>query len=188
MPKVAVCVATLSNRKEFYTELLESLYKQTYKGDMFICNAVDEYPSGAAKKIAVELALEEKPDYICMMDDDDWVQPTYIEEVINRLEKGDIDWCFTWGYLFGDESREGYIHGEIQTIEEITNWNGHPCWISAKREVFEQINFDENIHYTDDWDLWMRILNAGLKGDVIKKELYMKRWHKNSLMGMRAEY
>lgn len=187
MAKVSVCIPSLSERSKLLKEMIDSLQKQTFNdADVIVC--MDITPVGKAKSEVVKRALKTKCEYICMLDDDDVIEPDYLQEVVSRLDRGDIDWCFTWGRLFGDKKREGYIHGEIQTIKELEKWNGHPAWISAKREVFEKIKFDESLDYGEDWDLWKKILNKKLKGGVIEKELYLKRWHKNSLTGMRADY
>lgn len=187
MRKVCVCIPTLSERASFLEELFISLDNQTFR-DFSTILVSDVSPVGKAKHDLINLALSDNPEYILMIDDDDYIFPDYISRVVERLEKGDIDWCFTWGFLFGDDNRKGYIHGKIQTPDEMRLWNEHPAWISAKAEVFRDFNYNPEMDYAEDMDLWLRILESPYKGDVIKDELYMKRWHKNSLMGMRAEY
>jgi glycosyltransferase involved in cell wall biosynthesis len=172
--KVIVCIPTTKEREQFLTELLDSLDKQTFK-DFKIQIIRDIKPIGKAKRKVVEQALNENPRYICMIDDDDLVLPTYLEKVVERLDKGDIDWCFTWGLLFGD--RSGVIHGEIQTPEQMIVGNRQPAWISAKANIFRKENYDETVRYAEDMDLWLRLYERKCKGDVIKEGLYMKRTH-----------
>ena len=176
--KVAVCIPSSSKREVFLKELLDSLDKQTFKGfKTYIVKDVS--PIGKAKHDVVEMALKDNPKYISMIDDDDLIGPKYLEKVVNRLDVGEIDWCFTWGNLFGD--RTGYIHGEIQSPEEMKKVNHQPSWFTAKAEVFRKYNYRENISYAEDMDLWFRLYEHGYKGDVIKEELYLKRWHNESL-------
>jgi len=176
--KVIVCIPTMDSRKLFLDELLESLDKQTFK-DFKIQIVKNISPIGKAKRNLVRLALEDKPKYICMIDDDDYVLPTYLEKVVERLDKGDIDWCFTWGILFG--GRSGHIHGEIQTPEKLIASNHQPSWISAKADVFRNNNYNETLLYAEDMDLWLRLYEERYRGDVIKESLYMKRWHEGAL-------
>lgn len=171
---VAVCVATSKEREGFFLELLDALDKQTY-GNFRLYKVKDITPIGKAKHDVVELALQNNPKYICMLDDDDLIEPTYLEKVVARLDQGDIDWCFTWGKLFGD--RTGYIHGEIQTPDEMLKENHQPAWISAKAELFKEYKYNENTSWAEDRDLWIRLWDTAHKGAVIEEELYLKRWH-----------
>ena len=176
--KVAVCIPTASNRTEYYDELIKSLSIQTFK-NFSIHVVLDITPIGKAKHQVVKMALDSKPDIICMIDDDDVVLPTYLEKIVERLENKDVDWCFTWGNLFGD--RKGYIHGEIQTPENMLIENHQPSWFSAKAKVFRTENYDETVSYAEDMELWIRLHNKGFIGSVIEEELYLKRWHNKSL-------
>lgn len=179
-PKIIVCIPTSIERDKYYQELRESLNNQTYK-DFMVITVSDITPIGNAKHLLVNLALKEKADYICMIDDDDLVEPTYIEEIAKRFaEAPGIDWCFTWGKLFGD--RTGFIHGSIEPYEELLKSNGHRhSWINASAKVFEKVNYDPKIDWAEDWDLWQRLDEAKFRGAVIQKELYLKRWHNSNL-------
>jgi glycosyltransferase involved in cell wall biosynthesis len=172
--KVVVCIPTTEEREQFFGELLDSLNKQTFT-DFNIQTVKNIKPVGKAKRKVVELALNENPKYICMIDDDDLVMPTYLEKVVERLDKGNIDWCFTWGILFGEKG--GVIHGEIQTPEQMIAGNCQPAWVSAKADVFRKENYDETVRYAEDMDLWLRLYEKRCKGDVIKEGLYLKRSH-----------
>lgn len=177
-PKVAVCI-TSYNQDKYLSELLYCLKKQTFK-DFKIYLVKNSSPSGRAKRTVVLNALKDNPKYIQMIDGDDLVEPTFVETVVKRLDMGDIDWCLTWGNLFGD--RTGYIHSEIEPLEElrISNSKRH-SWISAKAEVFKKVNYDKNDQFIDDWNLWIKIDEAGFKGAIIEQELYLKRWHDKNL-------
>jgi glycosyltransferase involved in cell wall biosynthesis len=178
--KVTVCIPTMDARKSFLNGLLDSLDKQTFK-DFKIQIVENVTPVGESKRKVVELALKDNPQYICMIDDDDYVLPTYLEKVVERLDRGDIDWCFTWGIVLGIDGRSGWIYGEIQPPEEMISFNHQPAWISAKADIFKHVNYDGSLVYAEDMDLWLRLYEAGYRGDVIKENLYMKNWHENSV-------
>lgn len=176
---VAVCIPTTDDRKIFLEELILSLTAQTFQ-DFIIYTVNNVSPIGKAKHDVVEMALKKgNHKIICMIDDDDLVEPTYIEKVVEHLYKNDIDWCFTWGSLF--DGRTGFIHGEIQCPAEMLVENHQPAWISAKTDVFKEINYLETDAYAEDMVLWIRLYDAGFNGSIIKEELYLKRWHDKSL-------
>jgi glycosyltransferase involved in cell wall biosynthesis len=173
MPKVAVCIPTAKGRKQFYSELLKSLKKQTFQ-DFKIYSVKDVEPIGKAKYEVVKKALKDNPEYISMIDDDDLVEPTYLESLVKRLDRG-LDWAFTWGKLFGD--REGYIHGDMQIEGE----NHRPSQFMGKADMFKAVSYDSQMKWAEDLDLWRRLDITGYEGDIVKEELYLRRWHKNNL-------
>ena len=200
-PQVACCIASY-NMAAFLPELLDSLQNQTYKNITIyvsyhgstdnVRELLKKYKStktvpykkqpgiGLNKHDVVKRALQDKPKYILMFDADDYVLPTYVEKAVERLEKVDVDWVLVWGRLFGD--RGGYIHSEIESLEELKKANNHRhSWISAKASLFKKMNYNPKITYAEDWDLWIRLDEAGYKGAIVEEELYRKRWHDGSL-------
>jgi len=201
MNKLAVCIASY-NMGKFLPELLESLKQQTFQDfKIYISydgsndntkNILEEYKEtiicpyenisgcGRNKNKVVTRALEDKPDYIQMIDADDKVLPRFLEAGVKRLEQGDVDFVVCWGNLFGD--RTGYIHSQIPTLNElyINNDKLH-AWGMFRRELFENHNFNVNLVSGVDWELWIRLIRDGYKGAIIKEELYLKRWHNTSI-------
>jgi len=177
MPKLAICIASYKS-DQFLKELLADLEKQTFKDfKTYIVKEVDN--CGKAKNQAVEKALKDKPNYIQMIDADDRVEPTFLEEGVRRLEKGNVDWVICWGNLFGD--RKGYIHSTIPELNDLTRHNRNlHSWVMAKRKVFEKCSFPP-LEAGVDWSLWLQIFKHGFKGAVVEKELYRKRWHNKNV-------
>jgi glycosyltransferase involved in cell wall biosynthesis len=175
---IAVCITSYKN-EDYLKELLADLDKQTYK-DFKTYIVKDVKGCGKAKNQVIQKALKDKPDYIQMIDSDDRIEPTFLEEGVKRLEKGDVDWVICWGNLFGD--RQGYIHSRIPTFNDLTrNNNLLHSWAMFKREIFEKHNFNKDLKSGVDWDHWLRVIKDGYKGAVIKKELYRKRFHNKSV-------
>jgi len=204
MSKVAVCIASY-NFGKFLPELFESLVKQTFK-DFKVYIVYDgstdntlkvirkyqkELPIvvvyynkvarvGLNKHRVVTRALRDKPDYIQMIDADDKVLPRFLEAGVKRLDKGDVDWVITWGRLFGD--RKGHIKSEVPSLSELFRDNKKlHSWGLFKREILEKRNFAENLTSGVDWQLWIDLTKDGCRGAIVKKELYLKRWHEDSV-------
>lgn len=200
---IAVCIASY-NMARFLPDVLHSLALQTftdftvyvaYNGSTddtltvlqnyqtFLPLKIASYDSrkgvGRNKHDAVALALQDNPLYIQMIDADDKVAPTFLETVVRRMEQGDIDWCVCDGQLFGE--RTGHIHGVMESKEMLLLRNGWNSWGTFKADLLRQHNYDPNVTACEDWDLWLRLTYAGFKGDVIRKDLYYRRWHKKSL-------
>jgi len=201
--KVAVCIASY-NYGEFLPELLDSLAEQTFKDfRVYICYdgstdntlevirryqdelhiiTVDYQPTpgiGLMKHRVVERALADKPTYVQMIDADDKVLPTFLQAVVTRMDKGDVDWVICWGSLFGD--RRGYIHSAIAPLDELLKQNERHSWGTFKAEVLQKFNYDRTKTYAEDWDLWIRLDMAGHVGATVNEELYLKRWHDECL-------
>ena len=202
--RVAVCIASLNNG-QFLPQLLEDLERQTFKDfwiyvvydgstddtlqilkayqatlPIVIVDYQDTARVGLNKNRAVARALQDRPDYIQMIDGDDRVLPRFLEAGVERLDQGDVDWVVTWGRLFG--GREGYIHSTMPTVDDLlqNNENLH-SWAMYKREILDKHNFAPSLPNGADWGLWLRILADGYKGAIVEEELYLKRWHERSI-------
>lgn len=208
MARVAVCIPSY-NDERYLPFLLESLRTQTYK-DFRVYASYDGSTDktgrvwtaysymlpivvapferrpgiGWNKNKVVRLALRDTPDYIQMIDADDIVAPEFLEAVVGRMDEGDVDWCICWGRLFGD--REGYIHSQIEPLEQLLTLNRRHAWGTFGSWVLREQSYDPTIMYAEDWDLWIRLDSLGYEGDVVKQELYFKRWHNSSLMATRG--
>ena len=202
--RVAVCIASY-NSASFLAELLESLKEQTFEdfAVYVVCDGStddtedviegyekqlsiialpkrDSVGVGLSKNRVVARAIEDKPDYIQMIDADDKVLPRFLEAGVARLDEGDVDWVITWGRLF--DGREGYIHSRIPGLAEISrNNNALHSWGLFNRELLEKHNFAETLKRGVDWQLWIELIGAGYKGAIVEEELYLKRWHDKSV-------
>lgn len=204
MSKVAVCIASY-NFGMFLPDLLDGLTRQTFEdfvvyivydgsGDNTL-EVIERYREklsivvadyehvarvGLNKNKVVTRALQDKPDYIQMVDADDKVLPRFLEAGVERLDRGDVDWVICWGRLFG--TRTGYIHSEVPTLGELLRNNDKlHSWGLFKRELLEEHNFAKSLTSGADWQLWIDLVKAGAKGAIVEKELYLKRWHEDSV-------
>ena len=203
--KVAVCIASY-NSDGYLDLLLDSLAQQTF-GDftVYVCYdgstddtakiiegwqevlpivSVEYEPVarvGLYKRRVVARALEDRPEYVQMIDADDVVLPRFLEAGVDCLDsQEDVDWAITWGELF--DGRTGYIHSQVPTLEELQqNNNKLHAWAMFRAEVLETHNFAEELASGVDWELWLRLFKDGYTGAIVEDELYQKRWHERSI-------
>lgn len=181
---VAVCIPTMSGREDYLGQLKVSLEHQTHK-NFKVYMVKDVKPIGRAKAEVVHKALKDHPQYIAMIDDDDLIDPTYLEKLVARMDQGDIDWCFSWGYLFGE--RDGYIHGEIEPFEDLMKLNKRPAQMIADAELFLYHSYNPNTAWAEDLELWIVWDYVGCIGDIVKEELYFRRWHQTNLSNLHEQ-
>lgn len=204
MSKLAICIASY-NCGKFLPDLFKSLKKQTFKDfKVYIVydgstdntlKVIKKYQKelpitivgykptarvGLNKNRVIKRALRDAPKYIQMIDADDKVLPRFLEAGVKRLDKGDVDWVLTWGKLFG--GRKGHIHGEVDSLPFLLRNNRKQhSWGLFKREIFEKHNFKKSLSAAVDWALWIEVAKSGYKGAIVKEELYLKRWHDESV-------
>jgi glycosyltransferase involved in cell wall biosynthesis len=199
--KVAICIASY-NRAEFLPELLESILNQTFEDyhiyigyDGSTDNSLEviqawqgqlpitilDYEEtariGLNKNRVVKRALKDGPKLIQMLDSDDIIEPTFLERSVETI--GRKDWLLSWGSCFG--KREGTIEGYITPIEEMRLRNRLHSWGMFKAHVLRKYNYRTDLAFGEDWNLWLRLTNAGYKGVILEEHLYKQRWHKANL-------
>ena len=201
MTKIAILIPT-HNRPEMLKEMLDSISRQTFK-DLVVyvsdsgfnpvtkclldfypmlhmhyrndSNEGGHYSIGRRLKIMVENAIDDGAEFIQFLCDDDILEDTYLEECLERLEEGDIDWVTTHGSTFG-EYTNGVIDPYVRTLKEQCERNAYPYWLLGKASMFKEVNYRGDIPYFD-WDLHIRLLQKGYKGGVIAKKLVKYRIH-----------
>jgi glycosyltransferase involved in cell wall biosynthesis len=123
--------------------------------------------------------------YLCMVDADDLLEPTYLERSLQALEsRPDCAFASHWLRAFGDETWD---------------WTPTDCGFPAllydntvngaalmRRELFEQIGgFDETmIDGCEDWEFWIRVVDAGHEGVIIPEFLFRYRRRADSMSRM----
>lgn len=127
--------------------------------------------------------------YLLFLDADDKIDETYIEKCISKFnENSALQIVYSKARYF-DYKNEDWILPELKFPEFLID---NCIFISAliKRETFIEIGlFDTNINFTEDWELWMRIIKKYSINSVyrIPETLfyYRKRQEKNSLTDTR---
>ena len=116
--------------------------------------------------------------YICLLDSDDMLEPTFIEKCVWFLESNpNFGFCNTWSVSFGVEEflwRVGFEQGRVYLQA-----NKSPVFSVLRREAFEvEGGYDESIRFGhEDWDFWLARAQAGYWGHTLSEYLawYRKR-------------
>jgi glycosyltransferase involved in cell wall biosynthesis len=142
-----------------------------------IVDYVEEARIGLNKNRVVKRALKDGPKLVQMLDSDDMIEPTFLERSVETI--GRNDWLMCWGKCFGE--REGLIQGSITPLDEFKYTNTLHSWGMFKSHVLRKFNYRSDLAFAEDWNLWIRLMNAGYKGVVLEEPLYLQRWHKTNL-------
>jgi glycosyltransferase involved in cell wall biosynthesis len=100
---------------------------------------------------------------IALLDADDWWSPQKLELQIQALEAQQADLCYTWTYLFNQETHLTHlitplISGQIYEQLMVQNFIGSigSC-IMFRADVIERIGgFDSALRYAEDWEFCLR--------------------------------
>jgi len=126
--------------------------------------------------------LNSKGKYICCLDADDKLEPTYIEKCLFKIETGHLDVCGCWQKNFENENR--ILKPPVFALETLLKSN---CMINAavyRRTLWETVGgYDEKM--TDgyeDWDFWIRVAGKGATAEIIPEPLFLYRKHGRSMI------
>jgi len=115
--------------------------------------------------------------YICCLDADDKLKPTFLEKCIVKMEYENLDICSCDLEEFGDRS-DIWDPGEF-CIENLIKMNSAIVSSVYKRSIWEKAEgYNEHmIHGYEDWDFWIKIAKNGAKGAKINEPLFLYRKH-----------
>ena len=117
------------------------------------------------------------------LDADDLLHETYIEKAIKILENNDkINIVYADVEFFGNETGK-WILSDFKLPDFLIN-NSIPIFAIIKRSVFLEVGmFDTKLTFTEDWELWIRIVKFFGGVHKIQEVLYFyrKRQNKTSL-------
>lgn len=189
------------NTEDFFIETFVSLQLQTFKNWEWIIVDDGSSDSDSLKRLAtvsesdarVKVVRQEnsgpaaarnkgfehsKGRYVCLLDSDDMLEPTYIEKCIWFLESNpEFSFCNTYSIFFGDEQylcTTGFERG----IEHLQANSGPPISVVRREAYVDCGGFDESIKFGhEDWDFWLAMAKSGHWGYTIPEYLqwYRKR-------------
>lgn len=203
---VSIIMSTYNTDKEYLELSIESILNQTYTNLEFIIvndgseedlKIISQYKDKRIKIInhkekkglpkslneAIEISNGE---YIARMDSDDIALKNRLKEQVKYLEKNkDIDICSTFYKMFGKENRyviNSYIKPEEIKCELLFRTPLIHPGVMIRREFLERNNlkYDEEYIYTQDFELWTRCSDVGNIAIIPKLELNY-RIHDNQI-------
>lgn len=139
---------------------------------------------GLAKSMNKAFSVS-KGSYIARMDADDIALPSRFQEELKVLNEG-YDLVCT-DYIFIDENSEiierkipSYSIDSLEMDLKYGNIIHHPT-VMMNREIFERVNGYRNFPCSQDYDLWLRILEVGGRFAIINRPLLKYRIRVNSI-------
>ena len=170
-PQVSVLTASLPERKALLEECMASVDAQTVQPLEQVV-WVDEDREGEAVVMNRLLRLAEG-DWWVWLNDDDVLEPSFLEELLpfvgeadvvySHCRLGELDWGFHQGETF-DEAR-------------LRSANYIPCTALINRaKTLELGGLREDLDHCEDWDLWLRLLDSGVKFKCVPKTLWTYRF------------
>ena len=174
---LSILICSLESRKYLLEDLLIELYRQAFGTEgIEILTYVDnkQFSTGYKRN---ELLKSATGKYIIFIDDDDWVEPYYIEELLKAAEsdadcfaingwittngRNRVNWKLSKNYK--NETRSGVY---LRTTNHIT---------AVKRELALQVGFPDKSNAEDKWysDRVVKLLKTEYK---IDKPMYHYRF------------
>jgi len=122
-----------------------------------------------------------KGKYIARLDDDDIANEYRLIRQRNYLDAhNDVTMCVTNYHYFGDMNEGRVIfEGEMSRAWSVfTCPFDHPTIMFRKAFfVDNELFYDEHRSHVEDWELWLRAFDKGMKVGCIQEELTYHRWH-----------
>lgn len=116
--------------------------------------------------------------YVCLLDSDDMVEPTYLEKASWFLDSNpEFAFCNSYSVVFGEQEylwTTGFERGKAHLQAN----SGPPISVIRRSAYADCGGFDETIRFGhEDWDFWLAMAKAGHWGYTIPEFLqwYRKR-------------
>lgn len=123
--------------------------------------------------------------YVCSIDADDQIEPTYIEKALYYLETLHYDVVYPYAQCFGDDNT--LWKTAPATWEILTQSQNVVAGVAVfRREAWEVAGDYKDYpigkgHVAEDWEFWARVAGLGYRFAVIPEPLMRYRVHKNSM-------
>jgi glycosyltransferase involved in cell wall biosynthesis len=119
--------------------------------------------------------------YICCLDADDRLMPTFLEHALNMLESDPQVGFVSCFYREFDE-RAGVVQHPTCDLPEMLWINRAMVASLFRRTAWEQAGgYCETMRGMHDWDLWIGMLEAGYHGQIIPEVLFEYRVRAGSM-------
>ncbi len=214
-PQVSVVICAY-NAAPYIGATLESVFAQTYRDyEIIVVNdgstddteqvlapyfnrilyvRQDNAGPGAARNTALRCALGR---YIALLDSDDQWLPHYLETMLTQMKAApEIDVLYPNAILFGTPQWDGKLFQDVcpssapVTLEKFLTRECN-VFISAvfKRDILDVVGmFDESLCGSEDFDLWLRMLQQGYRFAFLTEPLARYRKRADSLSSSSTRY
>jgi glycosyltransferase involved in cell wall biosynthesis len=111
--------------------------------------------------------------WIVTLDADDMIAPDYLEKTMALAQANDLDFVVTDYRNFGVQ--DSTVSVDICFYDELYR-NCLSCCALYKRSVLLEEPYDSAFRSgLEDWELWIRILKKGYRGEVLHQPLFLYR-------------
>ena len=176
-PRILVITPSLPEREAFRSECVASVVAQTLHPVMHVVG-VDYERVGVATMLN-RLASIAKPagrDWIAQLADDDLMYPHHLETLASRIDDADIiySWCKVTG--------RGYWNPNSHfDADRLRRENYIPATTLIRTTLIEALGgWREGVHGFEDWDFWLRALDAGARFACIPTVTWCYRFHSSN--------
>lgn len=168
MIRASVLIA--SHRKQFLNRAIDSVLSQTIKRDEL--QLLVNYSPDPELFLTNwnELCSIAKGEYVCILGDDDTMEPAYLESCIKTLDDTKADIAYTDVYYFDEHGNLLDVYRPPHRITLDTMREGNKLWSTSivRRSLWQSVNgYDMSIPYVHDYDFWVRCLKAGAKTQYV---------------------
>lgn len=194
------------NNADTIIETLQSIEKQTYRNmEVIIVDdgsqdnlklILEEYQSNSSLNITYHYQENAGPSvarnqgvtiangkFLLFVDADDRIHESYVAKGVQILEENqDINIVYADAEFFGATTGKWEL-AEFNLVSFL-KYNCIPIFAMLRRDVFLSVGkFDTNLNFTEDWELWIRIIKTYGGVHKIPETLYYyrKRHNKTSL-------
>ena len=214
MPEISVIIPTY-NCVEYLPKAIDSVLGQTYQNFEIIIvddgstdntketiqNYFKNYPDKiryfyqenrglpGARNAGINVA---KGDYIALLDADDEFIPVALEECLYFIEQNNAEWCII-DILREEGNRKDILNSNIPVnnyilyiLDDCYSFIRRAFFFS-KRTIVDVGLFDNTFKIFEDWDLYIRLIEANKKFVYINKPLYIYKIRKKSLLKNNTE-
>lgn len=124
-------------------------------------------------------AQHARGDYILFLDSDDELYPDSIARLVEALERGGAHAGFAYGPLQYFGQRDSIFPSHPFDPALLARENYIQTSALIRKDVFDKVGgFDRGFPLREDWELFVRIWNAGYRGEFIEKPHLRYRKHK----------
>lgn len=174
---IEIIVINDGSTEEYSTAIFEEL-KNKYKDVKFISQKNQGLV--ATRNNGIKIA---KGKYICCLDADDKIEPTYIEKIVSNFNENDsTGFVTTYAQFFGDQDTV-WKTSSNEPLRLLTENIIHVSSV-FKKSIWEEVNGYSDYMDTgyEDWEFWIKIVSKGYGWSLIAEPLFLHRIRENSMI------
>jgi len=176
---IFVCTPTIPGREAMLAECVASVEAQTLQPEAHLVIRDEERrgPAAMMNLLSVE-AIDAGAEWIAQVADDDLLFPHHLETLATRM---DADIIYPYCVVSG---RGGWNPNAPFDASRLRGENYIPATTMIRASLCAELGWREDAaHGFEDWDFWLRALDAGAMFACIPEVTWMYRFHGSNLSG-----